>query len=346
MNKSLLTKAAKKGLINNDQVQPLLDFISAEQAIATSVSAENHPYEHSREPKSGEQLKFMRSFGDIFIALGVLLITFTSHQLAESAAYQLMTILGLVVISEWLVGHRRLVLPGMTLLLSILYFVNEIVDMTQGNKSLPISWDSLDVFLMIVASLLFYIRYKMPFSLYPVAVGSIILSVELLGINIINYPSIFILFGMAVFIVAMWYDSRDTQRVTSLSDNGFWLHLLAAPLIVHGVMVTLFLSNRTGLQSHSLYILILFTVFFFIALFVDRRAILVSSFAYALYAVFKFAYQQFMQIDNLTLFIFMGIGLFVIFFGTYWYKVRSLIFSPISSFRISRWVPDFNTGTY
>lgn len=324
MNKKLLENAVKQGIISKEQAVSLFDFFEKEKA-KTSLT-EN----------TGEQLKFMRSFGDIFIALGVLLLAFTSSQLAVNTIYQLITIVAFFLIAEWLVGYKRLVLPGITILLSILYFVNEVVDATSDVH------ESLDVFLMITAALLFYFRYKMPFSLYPVAVGCIYLSIELLDINVIEHPYIFILLGMMVFIVAMWYDSRDTQRVTSLSDNGFWLHLLAAPLIVHGVMVSLFLSNHNVLQSNSLSILLLFTLFFFIALFVDRRAILVSSFAYALYAVFKFAYQQFMQVDNMTLFIFMGVGIFIIFFGTYWYKVRKLVFSPISSLGICKLVPDFD----
>lgn len=330
MNKKLLTKAAEQGIISNAQVQPLLDFINAEQTV-TSLAG-----------NTGEQLKFIRSFGDIFIALGVLLLAFTSNQLAVNTSYQLISIAGFLLIAEWLVGYKRLVLPGITILLSLLYFVNEVAETISSGSNIPILGGSLDVFFIIITGLLFYIRYKMPFSLYPVAVGCIYLAIELSGIDIIEYPSVFILLGIAVFFIAMWYDSRDTRRVTSLSDNGFWLHLLAAPLIVHGVMVTLFLSKHSGLQTNSLYILLLFVLFFFIALFVDRRAILVSSFAYALYAVFKFAYQQFMQVDNLTLFIFMGVGIFVIFFGTYWYKVRTLVFSPISSLAICKFVPSFD----
>ena len=325
MDFELLNKAARQGIISDQQAQALHAFILSEQKGSPKTEVTH----------SGESLKFMRSFGDVFIALGVLLLTYTSNELAATTTHIGFAILGFVLISEWLVGHKRLVLPGITLLLSILFFLNSIADSVTGPDS------SLDVLAMSVASLLFYLRYKMPFSLYPVAVGSIYLVIKITGINVIEHPYLFIILGIAVFLVAMWYDSHDTQRVTSLSDNGFWLHLLAAPLIVHGVMVSLFLSPSGTAQINSLYILLLFTLFFFVALFVDRRAILVSSFAYALYAVFKFAYQQFMQVDNLTLFIFMGIGLFVIFFGTYWYTVRAWIFSPISSLKMSQWVPEF-----
>ncbi|MBF0264187.1 MAG: hypothetical protein HQL46_02875 [Gammaproteobacteria bacterium] len=336
MNKKQLNKAVQEGIISQKQADLLFNFLSdSDNSVLNGTNTNISNSDNIPISSSGEQLKFLRSFGDIFIALGVLLLAFTSHQLATSILEQILIIVGFYVISEWLVGIKRLVLPGITLLLSILYFVNEVVDINLG------MYESLDVIFMIMASLLFYLRYKMPFSLYPVAVGCIYLSIELFQINVIEHPYIFIILGLIVFSFAMWYDSRDTNRITSLSDNGFWLHLLAAPLIVHGVMVSLFLSEQQMLQVDNMTIMTLFTLFFFIALFVDRRAILVSSFAYALFAVFKFAYQQFMEVDNLTLFILMGVGLFIIFFGTYWYKVRKLVFSPIASWRISQFVPSF-----
>jgi hypothetical protein len=49
-----------------------------------------------------------------------------------------------VQIAEWLVGLKRLVLPGITLLLSILFFVNSIVDRVM------IPGSDLDVFVMKV----------------------------------------------------------------------------------------------------------------------------------------------------------------------------------------------------
>jgi hypothetical protein len=343
MNKALLNKAVKKEIISNDQAIQLIDFFNSEKENKLDqTSPENKAYFNPvSNTNSGEQLKFLRSFGDIFIALGILLLTFTSNQLANTTMYQLITIVAFFLIAEWLVGYKRLVLPGISILLSLLFFVNKVMDTNFSEYSIPIISQSADIFAMILVSLIFYLRYKMPFSLYPVAVGCIYLSIDLSGINVIDYPYIFIILGLIVFTFAMWYDSRDTERVTSLSDNAFWLHLLAAPLIVHGIMVSLFLSKTNFLEINTLTILLLLLLFFLVALFVDRRAILVSSFVYALYSIFKFAYEQFFQVNNLTLLIFMGTGLFIIFLGTYWYHIRKFIFSPIASLNICKLVPKF-----
>jgi hypothetical protein len=45
------------------------------------------------------------------------------------------------------------------------------------------------------------------------------------------------------------------------------------------------------------------------------------------------------RLENVTLVVFMLFGVFIVFFGTYWYKSRSLIFAPIAGKSISRYVP-------
>jgi hypothetical protein len=39
--------------------------------------------------------------------------------------------------------------------------------------------------------------------------------------------------GIGTFLFAMWWDSSDRARLTRRADVAFWLHLLAAPMIVH-----------------------------------------------------------------------------------------------------------------
>jgi hypothetical protein len=42
--------------------------------------------------------------------------------------------------------------------------------------------------------------------------------------------------GLRVFAAAMSFDLSDRDRMTRRSDCAFWLHLLAAPLIVHSLI--------------------------------------------------------------------------------------------------------------
>ena len=73
--------------------------------------------------------------------------------------------------------------------------------------------------------------------------------------------------GLACFALAMYYDARDRERVTVASDKAFWLHLLAAPMIVHSLM-SLMPANTTVLSAGLM--IAGFLVLALVALVVDR----------------------------------------------------------------------------
>ena len=52
-----------------------------------------------------------------------------------------------------------------------------------------------------------------------------------------------LLLGIGVFLFAMWWDASDRARLTRRADVAFWLHLLAAPMIVHPVFTLLGLTG-------------------------------------------------------------------------------------------------------
>jgi hypothetical protein len=86
--------------------------------------------------------------------------------------------------------------------------------------------------------------------------------------------------GVVVFIIAMSFDLSDRNRVTRRSDCAFWLHLLAAPLIVHSLvsMVAPELSQITN--AAAIAIVVIVTVLAAVAIAIDRRALLVSALIY------------------------------------------------------------------
>jgi hypothetical protein len=232
-----------------------------------------------------------------------------------------------------LVRARRLALPGIAILLSMLYFISEIGDFQTQEHAL------FNVGLMTAVAAAFYLRHRMPFSLLPIAAGVISIASLVMGIDLSELAIVVAGYGLAIFAVAMWFDAQDTARQTRLSDCAFWLHLLAAPLIVHGVMVSLLSPGGVAAPFREILTIMFFIGFFLLALFVDRRALLVSSISYAIYAVITLAEGHVIRLENITLVVFMLFGVFIVFFGTYWYKVRSLVFAPIASRSISGYVP-------
>ncbi|MCW9015317.1 MAG: hypothetical protein OQL06_16245 [Gammaproteobacteria bacterium] len=323
ISKTILQQAAEKNIIDSQQIEPLYQFIQHQQGDTVSDNRE-------------EPLKFIRSFGDVFITLGVILLSIAINMTELSGYYYWLPVIAFVVIAEWLVGVRRLALPGIAILLSILFFVNKAIAFDHENATL------FGAGILSLTSLLFYLRYKMPFSLLPLAAGLVAMIIIQIGLDIINNPVIFVAPGLIVFVAAIWFDSQDTARLTHLSDNAFWLHLLAAPLIVHGTMISILTSDLAWIQSinKEILIVIFFTGFFLLALLIDRRAILISTQLYMIYALTQLLQNQLSSTQNTMVYILMALSLFVIFFGTYWYMARRLIFGFLSGSVISRYLPD------
>ena len=325
ISRDLLQKAADNDIIQPSQIEPLMLFLRQQ---ATTSESDN------RE----EPLKFIRSFGDVFIALGVVLLVIAINMLQLSGYYYFIPVVGFIVVAEWLVRVRRLALPGIAILISILFFVNKAIEFDHHNATV------LGIGILCLACLLFYLRYKMPFSLLPLAAGLVAIAIIQIGVDVIKHPLIFAGFGLIVFIIAMWFDIRDTARQSHLSDSAFWLHLLASPLIVHGAMVSMLFSDQAWIQSlgKETIIISFFSLILLLALLLDRRAMLISTQLYMIYALTQLLQGQLNSSQNVLIYILMALGLFVIFFGTYWYKTRRLIFGFLSASFISRYVPDLD----
>lgn len=324
ISKSTLQKACDKKIINTDQIEPLYQFIKNENSGESTFNKE-------------EPLKFIRSFGDVFIALGIILLAVSINMTSITGLYYLIPAVAFIVIAEWLVRIRRLALPGIVILLAILFFINKAFSFDNDNAT------TLGLSIISLSSLLFYLRYKMPFSLLPLAASLIAITIIQIGLDVLDSPVVFVVLGLITFSIAMWFDSRDTKRQSHLSDSAFWLHLLAAPLIVHGTMISMLSSDKVWVQSLSndLLMMIFFIGFFLTALFVDRRAMLVSTQLYAIYALTQLLQSDLIASENVMIYVLMALGMFVIFFGTYWYKTRRIIFGVLSGSKISKYVPDF-----
>lgn len=322
ISKQRLQQAADKGIIQNTQIEPLLGFLRDKSAETTT---------NQEEP-----LKFIRSFGDVFIAFGIGILVVAINMLGLSQYEYLVPIIGFILMAEWLVRVRKMALPGMVILIAILFYVHRSINIDNEQSAI---W----TFALIAAtSLAFYVRYKMPFSLLPLAGALIAIATIMIGEQVLSDPIIFSVLGLAVFSVAMLFDSQDTKRETHLSDSAFWLHLLASPLIVHGAMLSMLFGDHAWLQAidKEIIIVIFFTGFLLLALLLDRRAMLISTQMYMIYALTQLVQGQFSNSQNLIIYILMALGMFIIFFGTFWYRTRRLLFGFMSGSTLSRYVPD------
>ena len=147
------------------------------------------------------------------------------------------------------------------------------------------------------APALFYARFRLPFSLGLVGAGG---AATLLAIFSALFPNAFLvalaplllLSGIALFIAGVAFDMRDPERATRLSDNGFWLHMAAAPLILNGALGcvaralgagssglagALFSGDTAHAPAIALAALAVIALLAFVSLLINRRALIVSA---------------------------------------------------------------------
>jgi hypothetical protein len=131
-------------------------------------------------------------------------------------------------------------------------------------------------------------RFRVPIT---VAVGagaviaSLIVLVLMTGPEAQRWASVLsFISGVAVFALAMRWDLADRMRETRKSDVAFWLHLLAAPLIVRPIFQALEVLDGRAELWQAVAVVALYVAIALISLAIDRRALMVSALIYVLYA--------------------------------------------------------------
>ena len=276
-----LEAAVAKGVLDRSAADNLTEF------LVQNRSAASDPDE--------ERLRLITGFNDIFVTIGIALFLGALYYLL---GYGLQGSLGVAAASwglaEVFTKRKRMALPSIVLLVTFVlsctvsswhFFAPNIETMNFYDGKLP----GLSIGLAAVgASALHWFRFHVPITIAAFAAGLVAIATTLVNsVNetlISSYPvAVFTPLGIAVFLAAMKFDMSDRNRVTQRTDIAFWLHLLAAPLIVHSIVYPLMAESALSAGT-SIAVLSLFAVLSFVALAIDRRALLVSSLLYLGYA--------------------------------------------------------------
>ncbi|WP_174275409.1 hypothetical protein [Sphingomonas bacterium] len=130
--------------------------------------------------------------------------------------------------------------------------------------------------------------------------------------------------GLCVFAFAMWWDMSDRTRTTRRSDVAFWLHLAAAPMIAHPIFWLLGVMNGEIGVGTAIVVILLYVAFGIVALAVDRRALLVSSLGYVLYALAGL-FKQFGAVSLNVALTALVIGSVLLMLSAFWHVVRRTV---------------------
>jgi len=246
-----------------------------------------------------EHFRLLTGFNDIFVAIALLLMLtaagWLGGQVDASGGGLLVAILSWGL-AEYFTRRRRMALPSILLLLG---FVGGVFLAAAGrvassdllfgpNMGYPLAGCAA---LAALAAWLHWRRFMVPITV-AAGVGAAILTAAALLLALVpplrlhGGMPLMLAGGLAAFTLAMWWDSSDPTRTTRRSDVAFWLHLAAAPLIVHPVFSMLgVIDGGSGEAVAAGVALLVYLVLALVALAVDRRALLVSALAYVFYAI-------------------------------------------------------------
>lgn len=335
-----LERAVAAGAISSDAASALRRF-AAEEALAPMADE--------------EQFRLVSGFNDIFVAIASVLLLValawiggsigpnfasngpspTSGILVAAAAWGL---------AEVFTRQRRMALPSILLLLAFAGGVFESVFAGLG----PLVGDQVDnrtIALVTAASAAVaaaaawahWRRFRVPITIAAGAAAIAGLALSLLasaigggqiGTQIMSLA--LAVCGLAVFAFAMRWDMSDLERVTRRSDVAFWLHLLAAPLIVHPVFTLLGVLDNEFAASSAPIVLLLYVALAGVALAIDRRALMVSALAYVLYAL-SALFRELGAVSLNVALTALVIGSALLLLSAYWHNVRALVVG---------WLPD------
>ena len=346
-NNQDLDEAVAAGVLNAEAARALRNFFDDRQ--------------HSPAVDE-EQFRLVTSFNDIFVSIASAILLFAVGWIGNSIG----TALGLtfdphgpsplapafIAATAWglalfFTARRRMALPSILLLLA---FVGGVFATTLFALLTAVGEATLDNNVTLGAILgaaaaavaaagawLHWKRFHVPITVAAGAAAVVGLAVSLLVSSVGEVDgermktiilSAVLLLGVGVFLFAMRWDSSDQSRVTRRSDVAFWLHLLAAPMIVHPVFTLLGLNDGNATIAEGLVVVALYVLLAITALAIDRRALLVSALAYVLYALSEL-FKQVGAVELNVALTALIIGSALLLLSAFWHQARRIVVAKL-----------------
>jgi hypothetical protein len=337
-----------------------LDEAVAAGAIDASAAASLRNFlDQSRGTLSvdEEQFRLVTSFNDIFVSIASAILLFAVGWIGQSIGKAMNLVIDdrgpsplapLAVaavawgLATFFTARRRMALPSILLLLAfvggvfataLFTLVSAVGDASlDDNVTLGAILAAVAAAIAAAGAFVHWKRFHVPITVAAgaAAIAGIVIALiaAALGDQLEGMRSlmlgIVLLLGVGVFLVAMRWDASDQARLTRRSDVAFWLHLLAAPMIVHPVFTLLGLNDGNATIGEGLIVVLLSVVRAIAALAIDRRALLVSALAYVLYALTEL-FKQIGAVELSVALTALVIGSALLMLSAYWHQARRLV---------------------
>lgn len=293
-----------------------------------------------------DDLRFLRSFGDVFIGVGLVLLALGVSAIVAifgGGPVFLVAAAGAYGLAEYFGRYKRAHFPTLITALAFLLFIQT------GLSGLASLNGIFAAMITVAAMTMFYARIRLPFCIALIAIALLYLLFAFLGqvapgLLRNQFGWVLVSSGLAIFAAALLYDIQDRHRRTRFADNAFWLHLLAAPLIIHGLVGYAVMEKAELLfdvlpvlsftQADATIILAATGVITVIGLAINRRALIVSSLGYAGLAVAFLVKQTDVNLGSTVSITLILLGAAIVLLGVVWHPVRNQLIRVLPQWRV------------
>lgn len=358
ISETALDLAVARNVLTAAQAEELRAMARAEVApILPPPIPAPPPLRQSDANVDDEKLRFVTGFADIFVTMGLGFFFGAAYYLlglyaGKPAVWALLAVFAWLL-AEFFTRHHRMALPSIVLLAIFATSIfRAVIDLHPAGlpaftsyhfTSEPRDWTFilfgtgpfhiLEAGLATaLATLAYYWRFRVPIT---IAAGVGALAAAVLGgiiffvpdLNTRVFDAISLVLGLAIFALAMHFDMDDPSRETRRADIAFWLHLLAAPLIVHS-LIDAIRQGRVFDSTFAIVVLCVFLVLGIVSLIIDRRALLASALAYAgaAFGVLISHTQLGSEAGAATLLV---LGLFILLLSAGWRPLRGSLLNVL-----------------
>ncbi|MCJ8190429.1 hypothetical protein [Sphingomicrobium aestuariivivum] len=309
-----------------------------------------------------EHFRLITGFNDIFVAVagGILFfaVGWIGQWLGEQTGFildgEMTPIAGAFIaatawgLASYFTAKRRMALPSILFMLAFLVGIGwtvfgglamgvEAMMAEPGERELAIV-AAIAAACTAFAAKLHWNSYRVPITVAAGAVAVAAIVIALVAAVLADtiaaaalmdiILAMVLVLGIAIFAYAMKWDASDPARVTRRSDVAFWLHLAAAPMIVHATFSLLGLNDGNATIAEGFIVIGLYIAMGLTALAVDRRAMLVSALAYVLIALSEM-FRQFGAVELNIALTALVIGSALLLLSAFWHQARGKVVSAL-----------------
>ncbi len=328
-------------------------------ATATRLVDFTRDYRRGVAGPDEESFRLLTGFNDIFVTIALGLLLFALGTLGGRVAPAVGAALVAAaswVLAEYFTRQRRMALPSIALLLAFVGGVFGVgvtlfgVDDASRTATVAFGRGASSGFpgamgfaaaaaLAAIAAFAHWRRFHVPITVAAGAAAVAGLALALVSAVAVVAPNVMLVLilvaGLAIFALAMTFDARDRARVTRWSDVAFWLHLLAAPMIVHPVFALAGLLKGTPAPGAAVAVVLVYVALTLVALAIDRRALLVSALGYVIYAI-QALVSAGGALDTSLALTALVIGGFLVLLSAAWRPVRAIVVTRLPAGVTSR----------